>query len=209
MNDHQPLYTIGHSNLELASFLETLRRYQVALLIDVRSRPQSSRFPHFSQDALEPAVREAGMRYLALGEELGGRPGDPRAYRNDGLVDYRRRRASREFQSGIDRVLAELEKGSLALMCAEEDPLECHRFLLVCPELSARGLAPQHIRKSKVESQQEAEDRLLREHDFRDVASDSLFASSAEDRNAALEDAYVKQAEKFGFRADPRQLAEF
>jgi uncharacterized protein (DUF488 family) len=154
-------------------------------------------------------VREAGMRYLALGEELGGRPGDPRAYRNDGLVDYRRRRGSREFQSGIDRVLTEIEKGSVALMCAEEDPLECHRFLLVCPELTARGLAPQHIRKGKVESQQEAEDRLLREHDFRDVASDSLFASSAGERNAALEDAYVKQAEKFGFRADPRQLAEF
>lgn len=209
MSDRHITYTIGHSNLELAAFLETLRRFQIALLIDVRSRPQSSRFPHFSQEALEPAVREAGRRYLALAEELGGRPGDPRAYRSDGLVDYKRRRGSREFLSGIDRVLAEGEKGSLALMCAEEDPLECHRFLLICPELSARGLAPQHIRKGNLESQREAEDRLLREHDFRDVASDSLFASSAEDRNAALEDAYAKQAEKFGFRADPRQLAEF
>lgn len=209
MNDRHPLYTVGHSNLELASFLAALHRFQIGLLIDVRSRPQSSRFPHFGRDELEPAVRDAGIIYLPLGEELGGRPGDPRAYRNDGLVDYKRRRRSREFQSGIERVLAELEKSALALMCAEEDPLECHRFLLICPALVESGLAPQHIRKTGVESQQEAEDRLLREHDFRDVTSDSLFASSAVDRNAALEDAYVKQAEKFGFRADPQQLAEF
>ena len=209
MNDRHPLYTVGHSNLELASFLATLHRYQIVLLIDVRSRPQSSRFPHFSQDELEPALRDAAIAYLPLGEELGGRPGDPRAYRNDGLVDYKRRRGSREFQSGIERVLAETEKNSLALMCAEEDPLECHRFLLICPALAELSLAPQHIRKTGVESQQEAEDRLLREHDYRDVASGSLFASNSGERNAALEDAYVKQAEKFGFRADPRQLAEF
>jgi uncharacterized protein (DUF488 family) len=209
MEDRHLLYTIGHSNLEMDAFLATLRRHQIALLIDVRSRPQSARFPHFSQDELEPALRDAGITYLPLGEELGGRPGDPRSYRNDGLVDYRRRRAAREFLSGVDRVIAELEKNSLALMCAEEDPLECHRFLLICPELASRGLAPRHIRKGSVESQQEAEDRLLREHDFRDVTSDSLFGSGADERRAALEDAYVRQAEKFAFRADPRQLAEF
>ena len=200
---------MGHSNLEMDSFLATLGRFQIALLIDVRSRPQSARFPHFSQEEFEPALRDAGIVYLLLGEELGGRPGDPRAYRSDGLVDYRKRRQSREFLSGVDRVILERDKAPLVLLCAEEDPLECHRFLLICPELVKRRLAPQHIRKGGVEAQQEAEDRLLREHDYRDVTSGSLFASSVEERSAALEDAYAKQAEKFGFRADPRQLAEF
>ena len=198
------LFTIGHSNSDPNVFLEGLRKFDVRLLADVRSRPRSFRFPHFSQPEFEQWLREAGVGYLFLGEELGGRPDDPKAYRPDGLVDYRERRRSFGFRSGIERVLGELERQNLALLCAEEDPIECHRFLMICPELVARGVQPQHIRKDgRLETQREAEDRLLNAHHFHDVASHSLFAA---DRAAALEDACVAQAERCAFRADPQAV---
>jgi len=198
------LYTIGHSNSDPDAFLDALRRCEVCLLADVRSRPRSFRFPHFSQPEFEQWLREAGIGYLFLGEELGGRPDDPKAYRPDGMVDYRERRKSFGFSAGIERVLCELEGQNLALLCAEEDPIECHRFLMICPELVARDVQPQHIRKGGwLESQREAEDRLLEAHHFHDVASHSLFAAG---RAAALEDACIAQAEKCAFRADPQAV---
>ncbi len=195
---------MGHSNTEWLDFLAALRQFEVSQLIDVRSRPQSFRFPQYSLPHFENSLREAGIRYLFLGEELGGRPDDPKAYRADGLVDYRARRRSFAFHAGIERVVGELKRDSLALMCAEEDPLNCHRFLMICPALMALGVEPRHIRKAgAVESQREAEDRLLEAHHWGDVASGSLFAA---DRAGALEDAYVAQAEKCAFRADPQTI---
>jgi uncharacterized protein (DUF488 family) len=201
------LFTIGHSILDLGAFVGILRQWEVEVLADVRSRPVSARSPHFSQPEFEMSLRDAGFRYLFLGEELGGRPDDPKAYRADGLVDYRQRRRSFGFHAGIDRVIAELERNRVALMCAEEDPLECHRFLMICPELCAREIEPRHIRKGGVlESQQEAEDRLLRAQDMGAVSGLSLFAA---DRGAALEEAYAAQAEKCAFRADPQTIGDW
>ena len=190
--------------MDFPAFLNLLRPSDITLLIDVRSRPQSARFPHFDRIELEQALPTAGIRYLFLGDELGGRPDDPKVYRSDGLVDYRARRKSFGFRTGIERIQLELEKNDIALMCAEEDPITCHRFLMICPELTPLGIDPNHIRKGGViESQRDAEDRLLRTIRFADVASDSLFSS---DRESSLEDAYAAQAEKCAFRIDPRVL---
>src|SRR5437879_8546825 len=93
------LFTIGHSSADWQTFLAALQQFEITLLIDVRSRPRSPRFPHFSQPELEQSLCNAGIRYLFLGEELGGRPDDPKVYREDGLVDYRARRKSRDRKS--------------------------------------------------------------------------------------------------------------
>ncbi|HEX9224173.1 MAG TPA: DUF488 domain-containing protein [Candidatus Acidoferrales bacterium] len=199
-----PLFTIGHSNLEPPPFLELLRRFEIAVLCDVRSRPQSGRFPQFNQDVLEELLREVNIRYLFLGEELGGRPADPKLYRADGLANYAACRKSFGFRQGVERVLTELQSHAVALMCAEEDPLTCHRFLMICPELAAAGVAPQHIRRGgAIESQREAEDRVLGAQDLSGFSGPSLFAA---DRSAALEDAYRLQAERCAFRVDPEAV---
>ena len=196
-----PLYTVGHSNLDFLPFVKLLKDYCVDLLMDVRSQPRSSRFPQFSQPGFDKMIEDAGIGYLFLGEELGGRPDDPDAYRQDGVVDYRARRKSYAFQAGVERVLNELQRASCALLCAEEDPLECHRFLMICPELVRMGIRPLHIRKgSQIESQEDAENRLLAAHGFGGVAADTLFPQS---RTDALEEAYALQAGKFAYRLGP------
>jgi len=198
------LFTLGHSVMQSSAFLQILLRLGIDIVIDVRSKPQSFRFPHFDQLELEKALDTAGIQYLFLGEELGGRPQDPKAYRSDGIVDYRTWRKSRPFQYGIERVLRELAERDLVLICAEEDPLNCHRFLMVCPELIMLGIEPSHIRKGGlIETQRDAEDRLLQIQQLAAVAGASLFS---DDREAALEHAYVAQSEKCAFRIDPRVL---
>lgn len=196
------LYTVGHSNWDFSEFAKFLKKAGVELLVDVRSSPHSSRFPHFSQPGLDALLEAEGISYLFLGEELGGRPDDPDAYRPDGLVDYKARRKSYAFGAGIERLLKELASRSAALMCAEEDPLECHRFLMICPEFVASGVQPLHLRKGTgPEPQEAAENRLLVTTGFRSIASNTLFPEA---RQEALEKAYALQAEKAAFRVDPK-----
>ena len=200
-NVGKPLFTVGHSILDFEHFTAMLKDHEIELVVDVRSMPQSARMPHFSMPAFEILLRTEHLDYLFLGEELGGRPDDADAYGPNGLVDYRARRKSYAFQAGLSRLERELEGRTAAMMCAEEDPLECHRFLLVCPELTQRGIIPSHIRKgSRIETQEAAENRLLADTGFNAVAANTLFPGA---RTEALEDAYKLQSEKFAFRVKP------
>src|SRR5260370_20592065 len=108
--------------------VKLLQHLEVTLITDVRSNHRSVWLPQFDREELTSSLKLADILYLFLGEELGGRPEDLKAYRSDGLVDYRARRNSASFRLGIDRVIQELECRDLALMCAEEDPLSCHRL---------------------------------------------------------------------------------
>ncbi len=198
------IFTMGHSNLEPGEFLTLLARAEVEVVADVRSRPQSARFPQFSQAVLENILKDEKIVYTFFGEELGGRPDDPEAYRDDGRVNYRARRRSYAFKAGLDRLLKLSQEKTVAVLCAEEDPLECHRFLMISPELVASGISPLHIRKDGcLETQEAAENRLLEAHRFASVAANTLFPEA---RTEALEKAYELQAEKFAFRVDPAML---
>lgn len=201
------VFTIGHSNLELEEFLSLLSKHGVQTVCDVRSRPASFRFPQFNGEGLEVNLRDAGFRYEFLGESLGGRPADARVYQANGTVDYFKRRKARDFAAEVDHVV-ELSRGQvLALMCAEEDPLHCHRFLMICPELIERGVTPLHIRRGGVlESQREAEDRLLALNELTAFTSDSLFAA---ERSSALEDALRRQAQEYAFRGSREQMEDY
>jgi hypothetical protein len=198
------LFTIGHSNLDLTDFLKILVQHEVKVLCDVRSRPGSFRHPQFNREPLEACLSSAQIHYEFLGEALGGRPSDPGAYHADGLVNYEARRKARDFCGGLDSALEMSRTAKIALTCAEEDPLHCHRFLMICPALVERGAVPLHIRRGGLlESQCEAEDRLLKLHDLGGFTSDSLFVS---ERASAIEEALRRQASEFAFRASPEAI---
>lgn len=201
------LFTIGHSNLELEEYLQIILTHDISAVCDVRSRPGSYRHPQFNREPLEECLRSSGLRYKFLGESLGGRPEDPRYYFRDGRVNYEQRRRARDFQAEIDQIIALSQKAKIVLMCAEEDPLHCHRFLMICPALVERGNSPVHIRRGgKLESQLEAEDRLLKLQDLSGFASDSLFAN---ERTEALADALRRQSKDVAFQISPEDLELF
>ena len=211
MNPSMPstngLFTLGHSNQEMSDFLGTLLRHEIKVVCDVRSRPGSFRFPQFNREPLEARLTAAKIRYEFCGEQLGGRPLDPQFYLANGLVDYSKRRRAPSFIEAVDKAIALARERKTAILCAEEDPLHCHRFLLICPALVARGVAPVHLRRGgAAETQRDAEDRLLQLHGFADVTSDSLFAHG---RESALEDALRLQSEQYGFRTSPEAIEYF
>jgi uncharacterized protein (DUF488 family) len=124
------LYTIGHSNLSADDFIGLLKQHGITTLVDVRSQPVSRRFPHFNKDDLENSLADAGITYRFAGKYLGGRP-------TDGEPDPQKIMQSAEFVQGIARLLnlTALEQGGLAVMCAEGDPLQCHRHNLIARAL--------------------------------------------------------------------------
>jgi uncharacterized protein (DUF488 family) len=177
------------------------------MVCDVRSRPGSFRFPQFNREPLMAQLANAKIIYQFFGDQFGGRPLDSRYYRPDGLVDYAARRKAPDFEEALDRLLGGVKSKNVVLMCAEEDPLHCHRFLLICPALVQRGILPQHLRRGAgVETQRDAEDRLLQLHGFADVTSNSLFSQG---RAGALEDALRLQSEQYGYRTSPEAIEYF
>jgi len=138
------ILTIGHSNHKLAHFLALLEGAGVSAVADVRSRPVSRWVPHFNRVPLQAALAERGISYLFLGRELGGRPDDP-ALMTGGKPDYVAMGKTPAFAAGLTRVIEAGTTDRVALLCAERDPIDCHRFLLVGRELAARDVQVAHI----------------------------------------------------------------
>jgi uncharacterized protein (DUF488 family) len=155
------LLTIGHSNLPVDRFMALLASAGMTALADVRSIPFSRWCPWFSGKALAQRLAGGGIAYLALGEQLGGRPRDPKLYRN-GVADYEAMAARPESVAGLERVVDEIARHRVCLLCAEREPLDCHRCLLVGRTLTERGLTLGHIRTDgAIEPHAATEDRLL------------------------------------------------
>ena len=155
------LYTIGHSNHPIAAFIDLLQQHGITALGDIRSHPYSRHVPQYSRDPLKAAIANAGMTYVFLGKELGARSNNPACYQQ-GKVQYDRLAQEPQFAEGLNRVRQGMERYCIALMCAEKDPLDCHRAMLVARRLFETGVPVQHIHADgRLESHQELESRLL------------------------------------------------
>ena len=171
------LYTIGHSDHPLETFLGLLRQHAIGAIADVRSHPYSRRHPQFNREPLKAALREAGITYVFLGRECGARSEDPSCY-DQGRVQYARLAQTALFHEGLARIDAGVARFTLALMCAEKDPLTCHRTLLVSRALIERGMRIQHIlADGRLESHPMAMIRLREQLGLRHP---DLFTSEAE-----------------------------
>ena len=155
------VFTIGHSTHAIDRFVALLRQHGVTAVADVRSMPYSRFQPQFNRGPLAEALKGQGIAYVFLGQELGARSEDKSCYEN-GRVQYRRLAKTETFRAGLERVCSAKESHRIALMCAEREPLECHRTLLVSRELAAAGISVVHIHDDgHLESHPDAMKRLL------------------------------------------------
>ncbi|MBX3442324.1 MAG: DUF488 domain-containing protein [Planctomyces sp.] len=178
-----PLYTIGHSNHSSEAFVGLLRQHGVTAVADVRSAPHSAYNPQFNRETLATALTSAGIAYVFLGREFGARREEAESY-VDGRVDFGVVAAGGLFHTGRLRLQQGRERYTIALMCAERDPLECHRSGMICRRLARDIEEIQHIRADgTLETQAELEDRLLR---AAGLETADLFRS----REARLDDAW-------------------
>lgn len=150
------VFTIGHSNHTVEHFLSLLKAHEVQVVVDTRSQPYSKYATQFDHDALRVALQDAGIRYLYLGRELGGRPEGDEFYDDEGHVLYDRVAATCLFQEGLARLERGIREYNVAMLCAEENPAECHRRLLVGRMLLDRGVRVEHIRgDGRIETEEE------------------------------------------------------
>jgi uncharacterized protein (DUF488 family) len=191
MPEH-PVLTIGHSTHSAEMFLALLRQHGVEAVADVRSSPFSRFNPQFNREPLEQCLKANGIRYVFLGKELGARSEDRSCYL-DGRVQYARLAQTTLFQSGLERGLQGAAKYRVALMCAEKEPLECHRTLLVAKALAARGQPVLHIHADgHLETHEAALERLL---DVTGLPKEDLFRS----RQELLAEALARQEQQVAY----------
>lgn len=189
------IFTIGHSTHRAEAFLALLRQHNIEAVADVRSSPYSRFNPQFNRENLERLLEENGVRYVFLGKELGARSDDPCCY-DHGRVQYTRLAQTPLFQSGLGRVQQGAERYRIALMCAEKEPLECHRTLLVAKTLAQRGQPVVHIHgDGHLETHEAAMERLL---DMTGVPKEDMFRSKEE----LLAEALGKQEAKVAYVED-------
>jgi uncharacterized protein (DUF488 family) len=193
------LFTIGHSNHPIERFLELARGAGITAIADVRSTPASRRYPWFNEKRLAPRLAADGIAYVPLGEALGGRPRDPHLYRADGIADYAAMARTDAFRAGLERVAEGARRYRVCLMCAEREPLDCHRCLLVARALAERGFAIGHVlADARIEPQAATEERLLA---LTGEPAD-LFA----DRDARVAAAYTRRAATAAYRREVKPL---
>ena len=186
------ILTIGHSTQSAEAFLALLQQHEVEALADVRSSPFSRFNPQFNRLPLEQFLKANGIRYVFLGKELGARSDDRSCY-DHGRVQYSRLAQTAPFQSGLDRVLQGAAKYRVALMCAEKEPLECHRTLLVAKALAARGQKVLHIHADgRLETHEAALERLLT---LTGVPDEDMFLT----REELLSQALARQEEQVAY----------
>jgi uncharacterized protein (DUF488 family) len=162
-----PLFTIGHSSHALGEFLHLLELHQIGVIADVRSQPYSRRYPHFSKRALEPSLAGAGVSYIFLGRELGARRNERECYVN-GTVSFDLVALSPLFASGLARLQEEILEHRVALLCAEKDPLDCHRTILVARHAASFAKISHILAGGTLESHKETERRLLERYAWND-----------------------------------------
>ncbi len=145
-NGKAGLYSVGHSSHPFERFLELLSEYEIEVVADVRTSPYSRYSPQFDQRDLRYGLREVGLHYMFLGKTLGGRPEGDRFYDSEGHISYGRVAKTDWFRLGLNRLREGGAKFRTAMLCSEEDPKDCHRFLLVTRALHTVGEKVSHIR---------------------------------------------------------------
>ena len=187
------IYTIGHSKHPIDRFIALLQQHGINALADVRSTPYSRFNPQFNREKLQGALASAGVRYVFLGEELGARTKDPSCYDQEGRVSYAKLAQTEPFRKGIERLMTGMQQHRIAIMCAEREPLECHRTILVSRELERAGVPVTHIlHDGSLEPHSQLMARLASELD---LGGTDLFRTPAE----LVEDAYEKPGSRIAY----------
>lgn len=191
------IHTIGYAAHTIESFIAALEKFNITAIADVRSQPYSKFKPEFNRENLIKVLKNNRIEYAFLGDNIGARIKAPECYKN-GQVDYELISKHPLFQEGIDRLLKGMEKFSIALMCAEKDPINCHRTILICKNLKKYQIQINHIIDANTfENHIETEYRLLKRFN---LEQPDLFMNEAQ----RLAEAYSRQEEKIAYVAESK-----
>ncbi len=188
------LFTIGYASFSIKDFVSTLQQHKINALVDVRSAPYSKYKPEFKKDSLNKLLVDNNISYIFSGKYVGARVEDPTCY-IDGKLNYGLLKKTRNYQTGINRILNGMKDCRIALMCAEKDPANCHRTFLICRTLQSYPIMILHILEDgSLEEHSDTERRLLKLHG---LDQEDIFRSETE----RFEEVYDRMCEEITFNS--------
>jgi uncharacterized protein (DUF488 family) len=193
------IYTIGYSSFKIEDFIQTLKNNNITCVIDVRSNPFSEYFQDYNKDILEKKLKKENIMYRNYKKEFGARQEEPSFYPK-GYLDFDLFTKSEQFNEGVLKIAKGIEMGfSFVLMCAEKDPITCHRNIMVAKAFKERGYNIKHILfDGSIESQDDIEKRMIKEY-FPERNQMALFDENKSDEDL-IKASYNKKNEEIGYR---------
>lgn len=186
------IFTIGYSIHNLDSFINIMKKYKITVIADVRSQPFSKYKPEFNRDTFHNNLKKNKISYIYLGEECGARSSNPECYIN-GKANYKLIANTEIFKNCINRIKKGISKYNICLMCAEKDPINCHRTILICRNLRSKNLKIKHLLfDGSVEDNKDTEKRLMK---LNKIPEHDLFMTE----NDLIEKAYDIQGDKIAY----------
>ena len=195
------IYTIGYTGFSVEELIATLHRRKINVVIDVRSSPYSERYSDYNKDSIEKALGSHGIHYRNYAHEFGARQENPAFYTNDGYLDFELFAKSEQFLSGVEKIRNSVAKGyHVVFFCAEKEPINCHRTILVARAFSNFGYPIEHLLPGgDTVTQQQIESELLQKF-FPRRGQISMFSEENMTDEECLRQAYREQNKRIGYR---------
>lgn len=160
------IYTIGHSNYTMERLIDMLEYYNINCVVDIRGTPYSKYNIQFDKEAIRYTLTNAGFVYIYMGKELASKRIRKNSYNNEGYSNFEEVIKEEEFKRGVERLKNGCEKGyKIILLGAMQDPIRCHRSILVGRELVKNDFDVKHILDDySIVTQDDIEEMLLNKY---------------------------------------------
>ncbi|MDO5516676.1 MAG: DUF488 domain-containing protein [Clostridium sp.] len=203
------IYTIGHSNYPLEKLVDMLKFYKIDTVVDIRGTPYSKYNVQYNKETLENSLKELGFKYIYMAREFAAKRVPKTSYNSEGYCDFEKAINEESFKSGIQRLKNGCEKGyRIALLGAMQDPIRCHRSILVGKELEKHDFNVHHILDDySLASQRDIEEDLLNKYykDRTQLTIDHLLGTSLSNEEM-ISDSYKKANREIGYRVENMKL---
>ena len=195
------IFTIGYTGFDIQNFIDTLKNHEINVVIDVRSSPYSERYPSYNKNTLETKLKENGIYYRNYVSEFGARQENKKFYSGEGYLDFELFAKSEQFLSGVEKIKNSISKGyKVVLLCAEKEPIQCHRTILVSRAFSDAGYNIVHLMPNNQSKSQKKIEHELLDKFFPNRCQMSLFSTTVMSDEECLIEAYRIQNKKIGYR---------
>lgn len=199
------IYTLGHSNYPFDKFIEILKKYDINCVVDIRSTPYSKYNTQYNKEFLHETLKNLGYTYIYMADEFGAKRKTKVSYNDEGYADFDKVILEDEFKRGIERLKVGCSKNyKIVLLGAMQEPIRCHRAILLGKELIKAGFDVKHImHKGDLKVQSELEEQLLEKYfeDRNQLTIDSLFGNAIS-REDMIKEGYKLANKEIGYRIE-------
>lgn len=199
------IYTIGHSNYDVSRLVDMLNKYNINCVIDIRGIPYSKYNVQYNKETIQKTLRNLGFTYIYMAKEFAAKRESKISYNEEGYADFNKVINEESFKSGIERLKIRINKGyRIALLGAMQEPIRCHRSILVGRELEKQGFRVNHILHDySICNQREIENMLLDKYfKYRDQLTIDSLMGNEKSTEKMIEEGYVLANKEIGYRME-------